>query len=115
MNQAVSEEALTDKTPADRVLGDLLKKQVQVTTVILELQRLQAQDNFRYASKQARNYLLQSLLVHTDDLKDIARNAHRILKKVKRVKPTEELVDGLLKIEIDPQMTARIKDVEQDD
>lgn len=76
-----------------------LKEKVELIQDRVQLiQRLHESDDFKVLSKVTRNNLLHGLQEEIDDLEEIAKVAIRSLKKIKRVRISEEKVDQLLEI-----------------
>jgi len=80
----------------DIALTELEDKAYAYRELIAQVKRLVENTHFRYISKQRRNELLRSILDHAADLDDTSRAVFRMLKKVKRTKAPETLIDALV-------------------
>ena len=81
---------------ADVVLADLSDLAEDLLNLVTQIQRLQENGFFQYASKKTRNELLNGLLDKAGSVDETAKVAFRALKKVKRQHVPEEIVDALL-------------------
>lgn len=88
-----SDEALTK---AATVLEDLIQLADDFADHVDKIRMLQAAGNFRYASKEYRNGLLNGLLSRIDILDETTKVTFRALKKVKRERVPDSFVDGLI-------------------
>lgn len=80
----------------DIALADLVESTVAYAELAARIQVLQENGHFKYVSKTARNELLKALVEQAGEIEDASKSAFKLLKKVKRVKPTEDAIDALI-------------------
>lgn len=80
----------------DVVLNDLEQMANDFSDHIQKIRLMQENGFFKYASKPTRNAMLTGILERADALEETAKVAFRSLKKVKRVRVPDEVVDTLL-------------------
>lgn len=80
----------------DVVLNDLEMLANDFSDQVQQLRLMQENGFFRYASKECRNKMLKEMLDNAAQLDETARIAQRALKRVKRERVPDSLVDGLL-------------------
>lgn len=80
----------------DVVLNDLEIMANNFSDHVQGLRLMQENGFFRFASKECRNTLLKSLLDRVDELDETTKVAFRALKRVKRERVPDSLVDSLL-------------------
>ena len=88
-----SAEALTK---AANVLEDLIQLADEFADHVDKIRLLQLAGNFRYASKEFRNEMLNGLMSKIDILDETTKVTFRALKKVKRERVPDSFVDSLL-------------------
>ena len=101
-------DTITNQTPAandemgpstadvDVVLNDLEMMSNDLSDHIQGLRLMQENGFFKYASKDCRNELLDGMIKKVDTIDETAKVAFRALKKVKRERVPDNLVDTLL-------------------
>ena len=80
----------------DVVLNDLEQMANDFSDHIQKIRLMQENGFFKYASKPTRNEMLTGILERAGALEETAKVAFRTLKKVKRVRVPDEVVDNLL-------------------
>ena len=80
----------------DVALAELNAQLDDLTSIVVQINKLRADNLFRFLSKQARNQLLTGLMEKSGAVEDSARAAYRALKKTKRERLPEEVADLLL-------------------
>jgi len=80
----------------DVVLNDLEMMANNFSDHIQRIRLMQENGFFKYASKECRNEMLDSLLKQVDVLDETTKVAFRSLKKIKRERVPDNLVDSLL-------------------
>jgi hypothetical protein len=88
--------SLSEINPLDQTLFKLTANTDALVSIIGQLTDLQRSGNFKYASKIARNALLHGLLDQVDEVSGAAKEAVQQLKKVKRERVPDQVVDVLL-------------------
>ena len=63
---------------------------------IASIRGLVKSDVFKYISKGARNTMLTELMDSSADIMDGTKNIHKLLRKIKRERPPEAIVDKSL-------------------
>ena len=81
---------------ADIILNDLEIMANDFSDHIQKIRLMQENGFFKFASKITRNELLSGLIQRVTDLDETTKVAARSLKKVKRVRVPDEVVDMLL-------------------
>lgn len=95
--EPVADASNSDSTkPADVLLHELNDLAVDFNELVAKVQRMHDDGFFKYASKPMRNDLMLSLLDKAAQLEMKSRYTYKSLKKVKRVRVPEEVVDSLL-------------------
>lgn len=88
---------MTDQdTYNDAALGELNAQLDDLNAVVAQINRLRADNLFRFLSKAARNELMTALMDKSGAVEDAARAAFRALKKNKRQRLPDEIADLLL-------------------
>lgn len=95
-NVATDQDTSVSGEPLDLALADLRESADQFLTQVIMLQRLRDDGFFKHVSKPRRNELLQGLLETADTNRETARAVYSSMKKIKRERISEELVDKLL-------------------
>jgi hypothetical protein len=80
----------------DVVLNDLEMMANNFSDHVQGLRLMQENGFFKYASKECRNELLDGMLAKVDTLDETTKVAFRALKRVKRERVPDHLVDTLL-------------------
>ena len=80
----------------DAMLSELEDMADEFAQVVSHVNNLHENGFFKYLSKPYRNELLQGLLSGSDALEEASRATFRGLKRVKRVRVPDDLVDRLL-------------------
>lgn len=83
---------------ADVILNDLEIMANDFSHHVQKIRLMQENGFFKFASKITRNELLGGLIQRITDLDETAKVAARSLKKVKRVRVPDEVVDMLLTV-----------------
>jgi len=81
---------------AGSALADLDKTLKEFQDKVAILRDLHKAGNFKYLSKKSRNELLMRLIEGSSEIKDASVGTFRVLKKVKRQRVPDKLVDGAL-------------------
>jgi len=79
-----------------KALEDLKSNLKKYSDIVSEIDALNSANNFRYLSKSRRNELMAGLIERSADLSDASKGAFRVLKKVKRERAPEKLIDTVL-------------------
>lgn len=90
------EVAGSNTADVDVVLNDLEMMANDFSDHVQGLRLMQENGFFKYASKECRNELLDGMLSKVDNLDETTKVAFRALKKVKRERVPDRLVDTLL-------------------
>jgi hypothetical protein len=88
MNQEVTND--------DVIIQDLVDNVTDLVFVVDQIKRLHDDGLFKYLSKASRNSLMQGLLDKAGAVDEITKVAFRSLKKIKRERVPEEVVDLLI-------------------
>jgi hypothetical protein len=86
----------TDPNPVNDELEATLVQLEKLTNVVYTLQQLNLLNQYKFLSKHTRNALLATLLDVSDDIEARARVAYRMLKKIKRERAPETVLDNFL-------------------
>ena len=95
-NDVADTEGGKNLPDADVVLNDLEMMAADFFEHVQTLRTMQENGFFRYASKECRNKLLDELLSKVDAIDETTKVAFRTLKKVKRERVPDSLVDMFL-------------------
>lgn len=85
-----------DKEPLDLALADLFESADLFVRQVLTLQRLRDDGFFKHISKGRRNELLHGIVEAADKNRDLARAVQQSMKKIKRERIAEEVLDKIL-------------------
>ena len=86
----------TEISPEEKALNELHAKIVDLQMIVETIMKMRKEKLFRFLSKKTRNELMISMVEVAADVKDGAQAARDALKKNKRIRVPEELVDALL-------------------
>lgn len=81
---------------ATRVLADLLEFSLKFSKHVQQLNNLHREGNFKYTSKETRVAMLDTMVAKIDELDETTKVAFRTLKRVKRERVPDKLVDEML-------------------
>ena len=96
-------EAAGPQEPLDLALADLCEKVDLLYGSALEMQRVRDDGFFKYLSKPHRNKLMTSLIEQSDEVRDLTRAVVNGLKKIKRERIPEDMLDMLLSTQAEEQ------------
>lgn len=88
----------------DVVLNDLEQMADDFFAHVQRIRMLQENGFFKFASKNSRNEMMSAMVDQSRDLEELSKVAFRSLKKVKRERVPEEVVDSLLISSVTPAM-----------
>ena len=88
----------------DVVLNDLEQMADDFFAHVQRIRMLQENGFFKFASKNSRNAMMSAMVDQSRDLEELSKVAFRSLKKVKRERVPEEVVDNLLISSVTPAM-----------
>ena len=88
----------------DVVLNDLEQMADDFFAHVQRIRMLQENGFFKFASKNSRNEMMSAMVDQSRDLEELSKVAFRSLKKVKRERVPEEVVDNLLISSVTPAM-----------
>ena len=88
----------------DVVLNDLEQMADDFFAHVQRIRMLQENGFFKFASKNTRNEMMSAMVDQSRDLEELSKVAFRSLKKVKRERVPEEVVDNLLISSVTPAM-----------
>jgi hypothetical protein len=83
-------------TDVDVILNDLEMMANDFSDHVQKIRLMQENGFFKFASKATRNTLMTGLLKRVDIIDETTKVAFRSLKKVKRVRVPEVLIDNLM-------------------
>ena len=84
------------KSPEERELDKLTALLEQTLENVKTISVLRKHDMFRFLSKKARNDLMLEMRENGASIEELAKGAFTALKKNKRVRVPDEVVDALL-------------------
>lgn len=87
---------INDLSIEERELDKLTGQLEKLTTTVSTLKTLRKNDMFRFLSKKARNELTEEMVEMASCVQETAKNVFRALKKNKRQRVPEDIVDALL-------------------
>lgn len=87
--------------PVDLALADLREKVSDLHNSVSFLEGMRDDGFFKYLSKQRRNDLLNRLMDDAEVIRELIRAAHGGLKKIKRERIPEEVLDQLITARVD--------------
>lgn len=80
----------------DLSIFDLLEMSYEFSELVTQIQTLQSNNFFKHLSKDTRNTLLEKVSSDVESIKDLSRVVLSGLKKVKRERISDELLDQIL-------------------
>lgn len=85
-----------ETSPLAKMVEELTDKIGNYNLKVSIIMRLVDDDQFKLLSKQGRNALMNGMLDDVADLEELTKTFHRALKKVKRERVPEEIIDEML-------------------
>ena len=105
MQEAVIESPEADEVDAgspeqvnaiDVALTDLEEHACDLWQHVTHIKNLKENGHFKYLSKATRNRLMEEMINKAGIVEDMTKVAFKLLKKVKREKPSEDVIDALI-------------------